>query len=484
MTLVTSTVGRRGAAVSAAVVALALPSGARAQQAGGCGPQARVVAVSRTHRPRIAEQPLRGGAAIAVGAEIRVPPGGWLRLVRRGAHLRLGRGRVLLECGDTRLETGRLTLVAARIRPARAVLATPQAALTATRAGSRVEVAVGRRTRIWVHAGVARVLSSAAAAPLLALRGDAVVVSPGEPARLDTWPFAPSPQQRAATAADRLPAFWADGAPCSVGCRPAGARAGWPLRPFHRQHPLRAGLNERRPANMHEGIDIQAQDGTRVYAIQSGTARVLKAGTVDERVEVGNYLYWHVHHRVRNGQFVTAYATVVGTIINGAGHLHLSELSGERFLNPLRPGGRVLAPWSDTQAPVIGAPAQEGGGRVNVEVFDPQSFRAQIKYRTPVLAPAALAYRAWDAGGHDVTGLRFALRGSQHLPDAARWVVYAGDAYEPGWTCFDTRLACVPRWDYRLAGGLAPALPPTARRLSIYAWDWAGNTSVRDVALR
>ena len=187
---------------------------------------------------------------------------------------------------------------------------------------------------------------------------------------------------------------------------------------------------------------------------------------------------------MQSGQFVTAYATVVGTIINGAGHLHLSELSGERFLNPLRPGGRVLAPWSDTQAPVIGAPAQERGGRVNVEVFDPQSFRAQIKYRTPVLAPAALAYRAWDAGGHDVTGLRFALRGSQHLPDAARWVVYAGDAYEPGWTCFDTRLACVPRWDYRLAGGLAPALPPTARRLSIYAWDWAGNTSVRDVALR
>ena len=112
---------------------------------------------------------MRGGAAIAVGAEIRVPPGGWLRLARRGAHLRLGRGRVLLECADTRLETGRLTLVAARIGPARAVLATPQAALTATRAGSQVEVAVGRRTRIWVHSGVGRVLSSAAAAPLEAL---------------------------------------------------------------------------------------------------------------------------------------------------------------------------------------------------------------------------------------------------------------------------------------------------------------------------
>ena len=115
---------------------------------------------------------------------------------------------------------------------------------------------------------------------------------------------------------------------------------------------------------MHKGIDIQAQDGTPVYAMQPGTARVLAAGTADERVQVGSYLYWHIHHRVRTGQFVSAYRTVVGTILNGAGHLHLSELSGERFLNPLRPGGRVLSPWTDTQAPIIGSPTVAPGGRV------------------------------------------------------------------------------------------------------------------------
>ncbi|HSS57309.1 MAG TPA: M23 family metallopeptidase, partial [Solirubrobacteraceae bacterium] len=353
-----------------------------------------------------------------------------------------------------------------------------------TGAGSRIELAVGRRTRIWVRSGAGRVTSAAGTGTLETHAGDAAIVSPGESPRLDTWPFADSGRQRAARASDRLPAFWADGASCSVGCRPAGARAGWPLRPFHRQHPLRAGLNERRPANMHKGIDIQAQDGTPVYAMQPGTARVVAAGTPDERVQVGSYLYWHIHHRVRTGQFVSAYRTVVGTILNGAGHLHLSELSGERFLNPLRPGGRVLSPWTDTQAPIIGSPTVAPGGHVDVEVFDPQSFRALIKYRTPVLAPAALAYRAWDAAGRDVTGLRFALRGSQHLPDGARWVVYAADAYEPGWTCFDRRLVCIPRWNYRLAGGLAPPLPPSARRLAIYAWDWAGNASVRDVPLR
>jgi murein DD-endopeptidase MepM/ murein hydrolase activator NlpD len=472
------------AATSLAVIGAAPLVAETRQQAPGCGQPARVVGVSRTRRPRIAEQPLARGAAVAIGAEIHVPRGGWLRLSRRGASLRVGAGALRLECEATRIDAGRISLVAPSSDPTRAVLATPQAVFTATVAESHADVAVGRRTRIWVRSGAGRVLSAAGAGRLDTHAGDAAVVSPGERPRLDTWPFADSGAQRRARRADHLPEFWADGAPCSVGCRPSGARAGWPLRPFHRQHPLRAGLNERRPANMHKGVDIQAQDGTAVYAMQPGTARIMAAGTPDERVQVGNYLYWHVHHRVRAGQFVSAYHTVVGTIINGAGHLHLSELSGERFLNPLRPGGRVLAPWTDTQAPIIGAPTEHSGGLVTVEVFDPQSFRALIKYRTPVLAPAALAYRARDSGGHDVTGLRFALRGSQHLPDPARWVVYAADAYPPGWTCFDIRLVCIPRWDYRLAGGLAPPLPPSARQLSIYAWDWAGNTSVRDVQLR
>ena len=49
-----------------------------------------------------------------------------------------------------------MSLVAARSEPSRAVLATPQAAFTATGADSHVEMAVGRRTRIWVHSGAGR----------------------------------------------------------------------------------------------------------------------------------------------------------------------------------------------------------------------------------------------------------------------------------------------------------------------------------------
>jgi hypothetical protein len=51
--------------------------------------------------------------------------------------------------------------------------------------------------------------------------------------------------------------------------------------------------------------------------------------------------------------------------------------------------------------------------------------------------------------------------------------------------CFAFRVRCVPNWVYWLAGGLTEPLPlaglPRGRyRLTVYAWDWAGNTSALD----
>jgi hypothetical protein len=296
---------------------------------------------------------------------------------------------------------------------------------------------------------------------------------------MDTWPFAKSPEQRPLQPS-AVPPYWADGSACATGCRPAGALTGWPLKPFHVAHPLRAGLNEWRPANMHIGIDIQALDGTPVYAIQSGPASIAGVGTVDIRVHVGSYEYWHVVPRVHTGEYVRAHRTVIGHIIRGAGHLHLSELHGD-YVNPLRPGGRVLAPYRDTEEPVIGAP-RRSGSQVFVEAFDPQSLRETIKYRTPVLAPAAIAWRARDARGRALTPLEFAYRGSHHYPTSAKsWVYGPGTippthvgAFAGGWSCFWRFKVCVPKWNYRLSG-----VPADAASLSVYAWDWAGNVAVR-----
>jgi hypothetical protein len=309
--------------------------------------------------------------------------------------------------------------------------------------------------------------------------------------RLDIYPFAVSPLQRPVRSADDLPAFWDDGRTCSVGCHQPGGSPGWPLQPFHRQHALRSGLNELRPSGMHVGIDIEARDGQEAYPMSSGRAHLLRVGTVDEAVQVGQLAYWHIRHEVSEGQYVTAYQTRLGRVRPGFRHLHLSEIVGGEYLNPLRPGGSNLSPWSDTEPPVIGVPQIVGGGRVIVSSFDPQSFvDLDYQYHTPVLAPAALAWRLYDGSNRSMTPLEWALRGSHHLPDSWKSRVYAPGATNPGFWCFIRRKLCKPVWRYWLAGGLTPALPVHSLvpghpyRLTVYAEDWAGNRSALDYKFR
>ncbi len=304
-----------------------------------------------------------------------------------------------------------------------------------------------------------------------------------------TYPFARTFANRRPTLFDGLTQFWSDGRSCSVGCRPPGAINGWPLKPFQEQHMLRAGLNELRPSGFHLGIDIMALERQNVYAIQSGYAHILQRRGIGARVRIGNYIYWHVKIFVHEGQYVRAYETVVGRMFAYyVRHLHLSEVGGSGgYLNPLRPGGRVLSPWTDYEPPVIGAPQISGDGSVTVDAFDPQSFAGVIYYATPVLAPAALAYRLFTAAGTPITPLQWALRGSQRLPFSLLYSVFTPDAHSPGFLCFAHLALCIPHWRYHLAGGLAPRLPLGAlhsrTRLTIYAWDWAGNITARDTWL-
>lgn len=300
------------------------------------------------------------------------------------------------------------------------------------------------------------------------------------------FPFARTTADRPANVFDKLPPFWADGRSCSTGCRPAGARNGWPLKPFHEQHALRAGLNERRPSGFHVGIDIQAQDYQPVYAIQAGYVHVIQAHGVDARVQVGSYIYWHLKIYAHEGEFVRPFSQVLGIVQRYTRHLHFSELVGGVYANPLRPGGRVLTPWVDAEPPVIGRPSLAPDGSATVAAFDPQSFLTTTHYRTPVLAPAALAYRVFDASAHPVTPLEWALRGTHWYPIGLIPAIFTADAHSPGWFCFALKEICRPDWRYRLAGGLAPRVPRSSLRrgryrLSVYAWDWYGNTTARDL---
>jgi hypothetical protein len=300
----------------------------------------------------------------------------------------------------------------------------------------------------------------------------------------------PFPRNRAdrPTRPGEVPSLYDDGLACSTGCRPLGAETGWPLKPFHAQHPVRAGLNELRPESLHVGVDIQARDGAKVYAVQPGVARVLAPSGPDTRVQVGDYVYWHITPKVSTGEQVTPFVTVLGRVMSGYGHIAFSELGAHSdYVNPLRPEGGVLEPYADHSAPVISRPALSAGGQVIVSAYDPQTFVRETTYFTPVLAPAAIAYRLYDSHGDPVTPLEWAFRGTHLLPFAQRSLIYTPGSQAPGYACFASRSVCVPHWTYRVADGLAPPLPTTlaaARyRLTIYAWDWADNTTAIDTSV-
>ena len=179
--------------------------------------------------------------------------------------------------------------------------------------------------------------------------------------RLDIWPFSIGSLQRPTNRGDRLPAFWADGLSCSVGCTAPGARPGWPIRPFHQQHAIRAGINELRPANFHVAVDIEARNFQPVYALQSGYARIRYRGTGDVNVDVGNFDYWHINPTVSDGQYVSrlqdsdragAVRLLSPRPVRGQ-HVRLSE--------PAAAGGS-LRPYTDTEPPIIGRPASSATG--------------------------------------------------------------------------------------------------------------------------
>jgi hypothetical protein len=147
-----------------------------------------------------------------------------------------------------------------------------------------------------------------------------------------------------------------------------------------------------------------------VYAVQPGVARVLAPSGPDARVQVGDYVYWHITPTVTTGESVTPFVTVLGRVMSGYGHMAFSELgAGGAYVNPLRPEGSVLKPYTDHAAPVISRPTVSEDGQVIVSAYDPQTLIRKTTYFTPVLAPAALAYRLYDSHGVPVTPLEWAF---------------------------------------------------------------------------
>jgi murein DD-endopeptidase MepM/ murein hydrolase activator NlpD len=235
-------------------------------------------------------------------------------------------------------------------------------------------------------------------------------------------------------------------------CTPAGGRAakpsyGWPVKPFHRQHPVRGYFGDPRigghgGTSFHFGVDVSAPDGTAVYATESGRV-VLDSHHRRSVVIVGDdgtiFSYWHVQPSVRGRQRVVAYETVIGRIREGWGHVHFAERRGGLWLNPLRPG--AMGPYQDATCPAISSIGFEYQGRqlqpsdvegsvdIVATASDDPAVSAPAPWEQMPVTPALVRFRIVNDAGRAVVGWRTAFDVRSTFPRAEY-----GDVYAPGTT--------------------------------------------------
>ena len=98
----------------------------------------------------------------------------------------------------------------------------------------------------------------------------------------------------------------------------------WPLKPFNRQHPIRANFGDPRTRffntmltnglegpgmfQFHNGIDIAAPGDTPVYPVATGTARLIDGAAVSVRSKGRTFQYFHISPTILNGDHVVAMA--------------------------------------------------------------------------------------------------------------------------------------------------------------------------------
>lgn len=274
----------------------------------------------------------------------------------------------------------------------------------------------------------------------------------------------------------------------------------WPIKPFDRQHPIRGNFGDprtlrgsidalgRNPLSFHSGVDIQAPDGTPVYAVTGGevvfTGRYAIAigqpyAAASAPLVMG---YWHIDRVVANYEYV-APQQLIGYVHPGAGHVHLSEKRYGELLNPLRPGG--LAPYVDRKPPVIRGlivyrsgtddelPADAVTGTIDlaVDAYDAPPITPRYPWQSAVVSPARISWGGLIEGSWFPLSYRPEVVNFDRLPSVPLEDVYAPGTRqnEPG-TAGDYRFWLARRLDTSLLGdGL--------KTIHVTASDIRGNST-------
>jgi hypothetical protein len=225
---------------------------------------------------------------------------------------------------------------------------------------------------------------------------------------------------------------------------PRAAAYSWPLKPFHRQHPIRATFGDPRYhldaegqlSALHFGVDIVARDGTPVYAVEPGVVVRRHATSVTIGRDSGRrFGYWHVRPVVRSGTYVRLHQ-LIGHVVRGWGHVHFAESMRGAYRNPLRRG--ALAPFNDHTVPTIasvqvrtadGSVADNGhiSGAIDVtaDVYDTPPMAPPPPWDVARVAPATIWWDLIDSRGSVIqSSLAFML------PPVEYGWLYAAGSYQ------------------------------------------------------
>lgn len=239
---------------------------------------------------------------------------------------------------------------------------------------------------------------------------------------------------------------------------PAAAAYPWPIMPFDKVHPVRGNFGDPRTVyfnqqpdslvgpgvfSFHNGVDISAPGGTRVYPIVSGTAHYIGSSAVVVRSPGRHFQYFHIQPFVTEGQFVYAFRTVLGTVLPSAEHVHLTEIDGGHAVNPLVRGH--LTPYFDHTKPSVTGLVIRGPRGLQF----PSPFRvcgsvsiAAAAQDVPALvvpepwtglpvAPALLTWTLEAVAGPVIVPQRIAVNFFDSLPQAKDfWRVYARGTFQ------------------------------------------------------
>ena len=238
----------------------------------------------------------------------------------------------------------------------------------------------------------------------------------------------------------------------------AAAAYPWPLKPFDKPHPIRANFGDPRtvyfdqpPTSLegpgvfrfHNGVDIAAPGGTRVYPVTTGIAHFLSPTWLAVRTLGVEYRYIHIHPVVFEGQTVYRSRTVLGTVEPWAGHVHLTELRGGRAINPLRPGH--LTPYFDHKKPTVTEVSVRGDdghtfarpyticGKIAMTAIaqDSTSMPVPGVWAGLPVAPASVSWTITTPDGRTIVRPHVVANFLQPLPpNSTFWDVYARGTFQ------------------------------------------------------